>query len=51
LPTAASEANIERLKGGATQETIITAVGEGIVTTIGSADTYKDVLGNTDQIS
>jgi len=44
-------ANIERLVGGATEETIIARVGEGIVTTIGSAATYKDVLENPDQIS
>jgi uncharacterized protein YqfA (UPF0365 family) len=44
-------ANIERLVGGATEETIIARVGEGIVTTIGSADTYKNVLENPDQIS
>jgi uncharacterized protein YqfA (UPF0365 family) len=44
-------ANIERLVGGATEETIIARVGEGIVTTIGSADTYKSVLENPDQIS
>ena len=44
-------ANIERLVGGATEETIIARVGEGIVTTIGSADSYKDVLENPDQIS
>jgi len=44
-------ANIERLVGGATEETIIARVGEGIVTTIGSAETYKDVLENPDQIS
>ncbi len=44
-------ANIERLVGGATEETIIARVGEGIVTTIGSSDTYKDVLENPDQIS
>ncbi len=43
--------NIERLIGGATEETIIARVGEGIVTTIGSADTYKDVLENPDNIS
>ncbi len=43
--------NIERLVGGATEETIIARVGEGIVTTIGSADTYKDVLENPDTIS
>ena len=44
-------ANIERLVGGATEETIIARVGEGIVTTIGSSNTYKDVLENPDQIS
>ncbi len=44
-------ANIERLVGGATEETIVARVGEGIVTTIGSAETYKDVLENPDQIS
>ncbi|HUW32393.1 MAG TPA: flotillin-like protein FloA [Planctomycetota bacterium] len=44
-------ANIERLVGGATEETIIARVGEGIVTTIGSADTYKNVLENPDTIS
>lgn len=44
-------ANIERLVGGATQETIIARVGEGIVTTIGSAITYKSVLENPDNIS
>ncbi len=44
-------ANIERLVGGATEETIIARVGEGIVTTIGSADSYKGVLENPDMIS
>jgi len=44
-------ANIERLVGGATEETIIARVGEGIVTTIGSASSYKDVLENPDKIS
>ena len=44
-------ANIDRLVGGATEETIIARVGEGIVTTIGSADTYKQVLENPDNIS
>jgi uncharacterized protein YqfA (UPF0365 family) len=44
-------ANIERLVGGATEETIIARVGEGIVTTIGSSATYKNVLENPDQIS
>jgi len=44
-------ANIERLIGGAGEETIIARVGEGIVTTIGSAITYKSVLENPDNIS
>lgn len=44
-------ANIDRLVGGATEETIIARVGEGIVTTIGSAETYKRVLENPDMIS
>lgn len=44
-------ANLERLVGGAIEETIIARVGEGIVTTIGSADTYKQVLENPDSIS
>ena len=44
-------ANLERLVGGATEETIIARVGEGIVTTIGSADTHKKVLENPDMIS
>ena len=44
-------ANIERLVGGATEETIIARVGEGIVTTIGSAENYKAVLENPDVIS
>jgi uncharacterized protein YqfA (UPF0365 family) len=44
-------ANIDRLVGGATEETIIARVGEGIVTTIGSADSYKAVLENPDSIS
>ncbi len=44
-------ANIQRLIGGATQETIIARVGEGIVTTIGSAITYKRVLESPDEIS
>ncbi|QOJ01821.1 MAG: flotillin-like protein FloA [Phycisphaeraceae bacterium] len=43
--------NIARLVGGATEETIIARVGEGIVTTIGSANTHKEVLANPDQIS
>lgn len=44
-------ANMERLVGGAGEETIIARVGEGIVTTIGSALSYKDVLENPDSIS
>ena len=44
-------ANIARLVGGATEETIIARVGEGIVTTIGSAVTHKAVLENPDNIS
>lgn len=44
-------ANIERLVGGATEETIIARVGEGIVTTIGSSKDYKQVLENPDAIS
>jgi uncharacterized protein YqfA (UPF0365 family) len=43
--------NIQRLVGGATEETIIARVGEGIVTTIGSSITYKNVLENPDKIS
>ncbi|MTI95649.1 MAG: UPF0365 family protein [Firmicutes bacterium] len=44
-------ANIDRLVGGAGEETIIARVGEGIVTTIGSASTHKQVLENPDLIS
>ena len=44
-------ANIERLVGGAGEETIIARVGEGIVTTIGSSETHKAVLENPDTIS
>ncbi len=43
--------NLERFVGGATEETIIARVGEGIVSTIGSAASYKDVLENPDRIS
>ncbi len=43
--------NLERFVGGATEETIIARVGEGIVTSIGSAASYKDVLENPDHIS
>ena len=44
-------ANIDRLVGGAGEETIIARVGEGIVTTVGSAVTHKEVLENPDRIS
>jgi uncharacterized protein YqfA (UPF0365 family) len=44
-------ANIERLVGGAGEETIIARVGEGIVTTIGSSTNHKAVLENPDTIS
>ena len=44
-------ANLERLIGGATEETIIARVGEGIVSAIGSSETHKDVLENPDRIS
>jgi uncharacterized protein YqfA (UPF0365 family) len=43
--------NIRQLIGGATEETIIARVGEGIVTSIGSAENYKAVLENPDVIS
>lgn len=44
-------ANIDRLVGGAGEETIIARVGEGIVTTIGSSATHTEVLENPDNIS
>jgi uncharacterized protein YqfA (UPF0365 family) len=44
-------ANINRLVGGAGEETILARVGEGIVSTIGSADSHKKVLENPDLIS
>lgn len=44
-------ANLARLIGGATEETIVARVGEGIVTTIGSAQSHKAVLENPDSIS
>ncbi len=44
-------ANIERLVGGAGEETIIARVGEGTVSSIGSAASHKEVLENPDQIS
>jgi uncharacterized protein YqfA (UPF0365 family) len=43
--------NLNRLVGGATEETVIARVGEGIVSTIGSAETYAVVLENPDRIS
>ncbi len=43
--------NISSLVGGATEETIIARVGEGIVTTIGSSESHKSVLENPDRIS
>ena len=45
------KANIQKLIGGATEETIIARVGEGIVTTIGSATSHKAVIENPDRIS
>ncbi len=44
-------ANLDRLVGGAGEETIIARVGEGIVTTIGSARSHEDVLKNPSMIS
>lgn len=44
-------ANLDQLIGGATEETIVARVGEGIVSAIGSADTHADVLENPDRIS
>ena len=44
-------ANIDRLVGGAGEQTIIARVGEGIVTTVGSAESHKEVLENPDLIS
>ncbi|MED5475424.1 MAG: flotillin-like protein FloA [Candidatus Neomarinimicrobiota bacterium] len=43
--------NIEQLVGGATDDTVIARVGEGIVSAIGSAPSYKSVLENPDNIS
>ncbi|HIM53354.1 MAG TPA: UPF0365 family protein [Candidatus Marinimicrobia bacterium] len=43
--------NIDQLVGGATDETIIARVGQGIVSAIGSSETYKTVLENPDEIS
>jgi uncharacterized protein YqfA (UPF0365 family) len=44
-------ANIEKLVGGAGEETILARIGEGIVSTIGSAESHKHVLENPDAIS
>jgi uncharacterized protein YqfA (UPF0365 family) len=44
-------ANLDRLVGGATEDTIIARVGQGIVSAIGSSTSYKDVLENPDSIS
>ncbi|MBL6447008.1 flotillin-like protein FloA [Fulvivirga sp. 29W222] len=44
-------ANIQQLVGGAGEDTILARVGEGIVTSIGSADSHKNVLENPDKIS
>ena len=44
-------ANIQQLVGGAGEETILARVGEGIVTSVGSAATHKEVLENPDKIS
>jgi len=43
--------HLDRFVGGATEETIIARVGEGIVSAIGSSDSYKDVMENPDRIS
>ena len=43
--------NIDQLIGGATEETVIARVGQGIVTTIGSAQSYKDVMEHPEHIS
>jgi uncharacterized protein YqfA (UPF0365 family) len=43
--------NLDRFVGGATEETVVARVGEGIVTSIGSAASHKDVLENPDNIS
>jgi len=50
-PRVTVRANIERLVGGATEETVIARVGEGIVSAIGSAKSHKEVLENPDSIS
>lgn len=45
------QSNINKLIGGAGEDTIIARVGEGIVTTVGSAETHEEVLENPDSIS
>lgn len=45
------KADINKLVGGATEETILARVGEGIVTTIGSAESHEEILENPDKIS
>ena len=45
------KADINKLIGGATEDTILARVGEGIVTTIGSAESHKEILENPDRIS
>ena len=50
-PYIAGVANIERLVGGAGEETVIARVGEGIVSTIGSSESHTVVLENPDRIS
>src|SRR5699024_12351635 len=44
-------ANIDRLVGGASEETVIASVGEGVVSTIGSSESHKQVLENSESIS
>lgn len=44
-------ADLERLVGGAGEETVLARIGEGIVTTVGSSDSHKQVLENPDDIS
>jgi len=44
-------ANLDRLVGGAGEQTVLARVGEGVVSTIGSAQNYKEVLENPDMIS
>src|SRR5919109_5395489 len=51
VPRVTVRTNIDRLVGGAGKETVIARVGEGMVSTIGSAGTHKDVLENPDHIS